>query len=749
MRKLLWFTLGFSLAIGVGAYCLRPELYFYVSGGCALLLAACLAAVLRFPQMRIAAMLLFGCVVGFLWQSAFEANYLSIARNMDEKTVTLTVTATDRSCETNYGAATECVVKLNGRTFRIWTYHDADAMLSPGDTLSGEFLLRCTLPGCGSASDYNRSNGVFLTARPKGELTMCQTQDPAWWVYPARWRVSLLDRITLLFPSDTVGFAHALLLGDTDGIDYATETAFKISGIRHVIAVSGLHVSILFSLVYVFTARKKWLTALIGLPALLGFAALAGFSPSITRACIMHGLTVIALLCEREYDPPSALSCAVLCMLAANPWTVTNVGFQLSVACVTGILLFSSPIQQWLLDKGRLGRFRGRKGKAMRWLAASISVSVSASLLTAPQCALYFGMVSLVGLLTNLLTLWIISFIFYGIVMSLSLSCLFMPLGVGFGWFISWPIRYVLYLSKWLANFPLAAVYTNNVLIVFWLILVYVLLALFCLQKQKHPLILAVCAGFSLCLVLLLSWTAPYQDDLRMTVLDVGQGQCILLQSEGKNYLVDCGGDSDEAAADAAAALLLSQGIDHLDGLIITHYDTDHAAGAVLLLQRMDAEILYLPATYDEGGIGESLRQSSAGKVISVDRDIQISFGLATITLIHSENTDSDNESGLSVLFQRETCDILITGDRSANGERELISKYELPDLEVLIVGHHGSKNSTCRELLIKTRPDMAIISVGAGNRYGHPAQEVLQRLEKYGCIVYRTDRDGTVIYRG
>jgi competence protein ComEC len=508
-------------------------------------------------------------------------------------------------------------------------------------------------------------------------------------------------------------------------------------------------VSILFSLVYVFTARRKWLTALIGLPALLLFAALAGFSPSITRACIMHGLAVIALLCEREYDPPSALSFAVLCMLAANPWTITNVGFQLSVACLTGILFFSSPIQQWLLDSKRLGHFRGWKARIVKWFAASVSLSLSASLLTAPLSALHFGMVSLIGLLTNLLTLWIISFIFYGILLALALSCLFVPLGFGVGWVIAWPIRYILWVSKWMASFPLAAVYTNNVLVIFWLILVYILLAVFCLQKRKHPLVLSICAGFSLCVVLLLSWTAPQQDDLRMTVLDVGQGQCILLQSEGKNYLVDCGGDSDVAAADAAAALLLSQGIDHLDGLIITHYDSDHAAGAVLLLQRIRVDVLYLPNSPDTNGIGQALRSNSGSEVISIRQDVQIRYGAVSITLIPSESGDSSNESGLSVLFQRENCDILITGDRSAKGERELLRDYDLPDLEVLIVGHHGSKYSTCRELLIKTRPDIAIISVGADNQFGHPTEEVLQRLDKYGCVVYRTDRDGTVIYRG
>ena len=109
----------------------------------------------------------------------------------------------------------------------------------------------------------------------------------------------------------------------------------------------------------------------------------------------------------------------------------------------------------------------------------------------------------------------------------------------------------------------------------------------------------------------------------------------------------------------------------------------------------------------------------------------------------------SGNDSCASVLFQREKCDTLITGDLSAAAERQLLSDYDLPDLEVLIVGHHGSKYATCPELLEATAPDVAIISVGAENSYGHPTRDVLERLKQAGCMIYRTDLHGTITYRG
>ena len=133
------------------------------------------------------------------------------------------------------------------------------------------------------------------------------------------------------------------------------------------------------------TGRRKWITALLGIPVLFLFAAVAGFSPSITRACIMHGLMVLALLFEKEYDSATALSFAVLSMLIANPWTVTNVGFQLSVGCMAGIICFSGRIRDWLMAKKRLGRLKGRGKKATHCLTCGEIVQEEEFSLTLEQ----------------------------------------------------------------------------------------------------------------------------------------------------------------------------------------------------------------------------------------------------------------------------------------------------------------------------------------------------------------------------
>lgn len=749
MRKLMWFVIGVALAAAVGCYLLAPESYFYAAGMAALLLAASLTLMLRFPKVRIVAITALGCVLGLLWQMGFEWLYLSTPRAADTEHLTLTIYASDYSYATDYGAAVDGIVELNGKPYAVRTYLPKDTEVSPGDVVTGIFELRCTLPGSAKESDYYRSGAMFLIAYPKGGLSVREAEKIPWYGIPAYIRSEITHRIQMIFSEDAVGFAQALLLGDTDGIDHETDTALKRSGIRHIVAVSGLHVTILFSLVSFLMGRKKWLTALIGLPVLFLFAAVAGFSPSITRACIMHALMVVAMLFEREYDPPTALSFAVLVMLLCNPWTVTHVGFQLSVGCMIGISLFSDRIQRWLMASKRLGRFRGIRHKLAAIFSASVSISISASILTVPLSAWYFGMVSLMGPVTNLLTLWIVTYVFIGIILACAVSLLWLPLGSIFAWVTAWGIRYVLLMAKALSAFPLTAVYTQSVYIVMWLVVCYVLLAAFMMMKRKRPLLLGAYGIITLCIALIASWTEPLLDECRVTVLDVGQGQCILLQSQGKNFMVDCGGSSDTLAADEAAGLLRSQGISRLDGVILTHYDRDHAGGVSYLLSQVDTDALYLPTCQDKEGISDTLKAYSDGQVLTVCEDVSIAFGSANITLIPSQSSISDNESGLCVLFQTENCDILITGDRSAEGERELLNSRTLPDLEVLIVGHHGSKTSTSRELLLKTQPDIAIISVGADNSYGHPAQDILERLEKYGCVIYRTDLHGTVIYRG
>lgn len=749
MRKLMWFTIGFALVCALNVYCSLPWMLYASAAVAAIWFVICL---LCKDQMwvKIVCTILLGCVAGCSWFSFYHSAYLKDAQATDGDILNTAIYVTDYSYETDYGCGSDGFVRLEGKPYLVRFYLNENTQLEPGDIVSGSFCFRFTTDGGLNEPTYHRAEGVFLLLYPSDSITVDEADATPWYGYPAIWRQRLLDVIAETFPEDTRGFAQALLLGSKEGLDYKTQTAMSVSGIRHVVAVSGLHVSILCGLLYMLTFRKRFLSFLLGVPALVLFAAVVGFTPSITRACIMHILLLVAQLADREYDSPTELAFSVLFMLLCNPITIASISFQLSVGCMVGIFMFSGKIRGWFLDTGRLGPCSG-KGllpRLKRWFASAVSVTLGAAATTTPLVAYYFGVISLVSVITNLLTLWVITYLFYGIIVVCGVYFVSATAAGVIGWLLSWLVRYVVAVSDFIAKIPLAAVYTESIYIVIWLVFAYVLLAVFILSKHKHPAFLGFCVAVTLCIAVAASWTEPLLYRSYVTVLDVGQGQCILLQCGGKTFMVDCGGDSGKAAADVAAGTLLSRGIGRLDGVILTHYDEDHTGGVEYLLSRVDTDLLLMPDMEDGAGVGAQLVTAAGTRAELVTEDIEITFDGGKLTVFGPIGYNLGNESSLCVLFQTKNCDILITGDRGSLGELTLLRNTKLPELELLIAGHHGAATSTTDFLLEACRPKTVVISAGENNRYGHPAQAVLDRLSKYGCEVYRTDLHGTIIFR-
>lgn len=743
VRKLFWFTVGFACGCGLCVsflwrHPLLPLLIYALASS-----VLCLALARKNDLLRIPAALLLGLSVSLGWFSLFWGRYIRSAQPMDGQIVHLQVIATDYSEKTDYGFSLDGIAKLEGNYYRLRLFQKDDARMEPGDILESDVLLRMTTPGGRKESAYYQGSGVFLTATQKGETALSHVEKGDFLFLPARIGLEAKNRIARFFPADTAPFAKALLLGDTSDLSYSQDTALKLSGIRHVTAVSGLHISILFALVFLFFRPHRWLVLLVSTPLLLFFAAMTGFSPSVTRACLMYFLIALSQAVFEEYDTLTSLAFACLVMLLLNPFVLLSVSFQLSVASVLGILLFASPASHWLLERILKGRKKGIRGGLARWFAGSVSVSVSALIFSAPLSAYYFGTVSLIGIVTNLLTIWVIGFLFYGIGAVSILGGAFPSACQWLGRLLSWPIRYVLFISRLLSQIPFAAVYTESKFILYWLILCYVLLALFLILGRKRGRYFFTVGAVCLAAAVAASVLLPRMDKVRLNVLDVGEGQSILIQSGGEHYLIDCGGDSEERTADRVAQTLLSQGVFHLDGVVLTHYDRDHVGGLENLLTRIPIEHFYLP---DQGEI--PISQEDGALCTLVSRDTEIPVGCGKLVLLEPGGENSNNENCMCVLFESEECVILITGDRGRSGERRLLANYVLPDVDILIAGHHGSQNSTTEELLRAVRPETVIISAGKNNRYGHPAQELLDRLAEYNCTVYRTDEMGSVLVR-
>lgn len=742
MRILMWFGIGFAASCALSVYVL-PAGWAIAAGMTAFAIAA-VAVMIRFHWKKcgVIIVLFLGIGAGFLRYNHYQHSKIEPALNMDQQTVNSELIATDYSYETDYGYAVEANGIIAGVSQNIRVYLDEDYSLSPGDAISGVFRFRFTAPKEGEKTSFLQANGIFLTANQKSELVVVKCTEGAWKYLPARLARAVKDLLKSTFPEDVYPLVKAVLLGDSSDISYEVDTALKTSGIRHIIAVSGLHVSILYGFIAVITGKRRFLTALIGLPVLLVFAGVAGFTPSVTRACVMTGLMMLSQLLQKEYDGPTALSVACLIMLFVDPVSISSVSLQLSAGCVAGIFLFYSGIQNWI-NKCIHNVDKEEKSRLKSWLSSSVAMTVSAMSLTTPLAAHYFGTVSIVGILTNLLTLWILNGIFIGIIVTCLLGLVWTPAAALLGSVIAWPVRYVLLVSDLLSKAPFAAVYTASGFAVGWLVLCYVLIPVFFWPGRRSPAGYFCAVVLSLVFALGASWAEPLLSNCVVTALDVGQGQSIILQSKGKTFLVDCGGSYGEDAADIAAQKLLSMGIGRLDAVVLTHEDSDHTNGLAYLLTRVDTDMILLPATACKFELPET-----DAEIIWIDRETELSFGDTVMRIFPPVFSASNNENSLCILFDTEKCDILITGDRSTRGEERLLMQYDIPDVDLLVAGHHGSKNSTGEELLEAARPETVIISAGRGNIYGHPSSEVLDRLNAFGCAVLRTDLEGTIIFR-
>ncbi len=744
----MWFTIGFGTAIALAAY-LLSGIWLLAA---VLLLIPPLIVCLIWKRLacKVISALLLGCIAGFLYYAVFDCLLLSDIRAYDGTEQKVSIEATDYAFESGYGSAVDGKLQLQGRSYAVRLYYHDELEVKPGDVLQGIVRLRYTPAGGIQTTTYHKGEGIFLLAYAMDAMEHIPEDAVPAKYFAAELRETICQRISEIFPEDTAAFSKALLLGDDSEISYGDDIAFQKSGIRHVIAVSGLHVSILFSIVYFVVRRKIFLTMLIGYPVLLLFCAVAGFTPSVVRACIMQALIILSMNVSKEYDQGTSLAFAALVILCINPFAITSVSFQLSVGSMIGIFLFSGRISQYVLSRKifRKVDHKSKTGRRISFLVKSVSVTLGAMIVTLPLCAVYFGMVSVISVVTNLLTLWAVSYVFYGIMAACLLSLLWMPAGMFLGWLVSWPIRYILLTANILSAIPGGVAYTDSPYTVLWIICALGLILLYFLCKRKSPALLASAIAFLYMLSLVATWAEPYLDTVRMTVLDVGQGQCVLLQSRDSAYLLDCGGSSPKNVADAAICAMGAQGIQSLDGVILTHYDKDHANGTAYLLQAVPVDRLYLPNTQRDNTIRMEL-ESMGVPITWITQTQKLSCGSGELTLFPSLMEDTGNESSMCILYQGEKCAILVTGDRDMEGEQQLLKQGNIPKLDVLVVGHHGAYSATGWELLSQTMPEIAVISVGKDNLHGHPDAYTLDRLERFGCIVRRTDQEGTIIIRG
>lgn len=745
-------TIGFSFSAGVFLAALLPwnGWQLYAAGGVLLLALAWLFAARKQKYFRRGLLILLPLAVSL----AYFAGYDHLVRQPIEDRCgaasDFTATVCDWPQATERGA--RVTVELEGyHRARAVLYGEAELLAArPGDTVTGTAQWQSAAHFDSDDVTHFNARGVYALLYGREDVRLSAGDGDALRWLPQRAGKAFREKVAAIWDDPRVsGFLTAELTGDKSAMDDGDYLAMQETGLAHLFAVSGLHCAFLVTLLALLISRRQRLLCAVTIPLLLFYMVMVGMSPSVVRACIMQIFLLIAPLFRRGSDPLTSLAAALLVILLCNPFAAASVSLQLSFSATLGMVLLSPRLYKLLTGwyKGKCRPLRA----ALCFVAANLSATLSAVVFTAPLTAWYFRIFVLVAPLSSLLAVPAAGWSFMAAFVTVLLGFVWLPLASLLGW-ISWAlVRYILWIANGMMSWRYHAVYFTNPYLIYWLLFLYAaFIGCAATPDGKRKYLLA--SALSVLTLTAAIWVnrQDYQYGvLTALTLDVGQGESVILTSGGETALVDCGSsNSYKDPGGLAADTLHSMGVRELSAVVVTHYHADHTNGLYEVLRRIPVQTIYLPDIEDEYGVRErlvSLAEEKGAQVTYVTKETADTLGDTILTIYPPVQSGGDlNELGLTALASAGDFDLLITGDMSGSTEKKLVETYALPDIEVLVVSHHGSRYSSNIRFLKAVTPEAAVISVG-DNNYGHPSEETLQRLLAIGADIWRTDQQGTI----
>lgn len=558
---------------------------------------------------------------------------------------------------------------------------------------------------------------------------------------------------------------EAIVLGEKTGLDSEIRMRYQLAGIVHILAISGLHISILGMGLYKLIKRVGfgiWPAGIFSLAVMLQYGMMTGGSVSTLRAVTMFLIAMGARITGRIYDMPSAVSVTAMMILAESPAYLLDSGFLLSFGCVLGICVASE----------RICALAGAKRKGTKVFCESVALW----LVTLPVMLKFFGEASLAGLVLNLAVLPSVGVVLAGGVAAMILGFVSIPTGR----VMIFPARVLLFLYERLCELAGRSRWCTWIggepeiwqITIYYAILVAVLLIgqyikesdQTKISRKQHILRISGIVLLILSILTLGKQSFRYSfknQTLQITCLDVGQGDGILIRTpDNKHYLID-GGSSSQSELGRYCLLpaLKSMGISCLDGIFISHTDKDHLSGVQELLEYMEKGLTTIRAAYlvlpgwtepPEAWTDLASAAQKAGiKTVTGNAGNIIRSGAAAFEILWPESTARGkdvNEEAMVMELTYGDFRMLFTGDIGADTEKKLLSAGCLNDIDCLKVGHHGSGYSSSEEFLKKVKPELSIISCSSTNTYGHPSPETVKRLKDCGSQIEYTMKNGAII---
>lgn len=602
------------------------------------------------------------------------------------------------------------------------------------------------------------------------------------------------------------GTMSAILLGEKSGLDAGMKTMYQKSGISHLLAISGLHMTFLGMGIYNLLRKAGCgftISGLTGGVLLILYSLMIGAGVSSLRALIMFMVRIGAEITGRDYDLLTSLflSAAILCF--RQPLYLTDAGFQLSYGAILGLALFSPVFSEMFgcaqvsdrkrrLERrktGRIARVQSKGFTVLLWILNGLSTSLAVNVfLLGPLLWFYFE-VPPYSVFLNLIVIPVMPVAMGAGVAGSALSLMSDAAGGAVLQICGGVLRSYDQVCTWAGMLPCNRFVAGKPDAP-WIVVYYLVLAgLWILfkyiagkreqeeekrksgnkisNKSRKPCRLPGCAilFFAAGMALVCRGGFRLPDEAQITVLDVGQGDGIHIRHDSLNCLID-GGSSDVSSVGTyrLEPYFLSRGVDALDYVFVTHGDDDHISGVREMLENQTfgvkiRNLVMPPLEYQDEKLIELAQTAvkNGTRVTVMDPGDKITTGAAEeekgmiLTCIGPESgleVEPGNETSLVLDLSFGEFDMLFTGDVEGSGEESLISSGLLRDYDVLKAAHHGSENSGTEEFLQITAPEYAVISAGKDNRYGHPHAETLQRLNDAGCTVYSTQDNGAVMIR-
>jgi len=558
-----------------------------------------------------------------------------------------------------------------------------------------------------------------------------------------------------LIPTPYNYLLTGMLLGEKTFISPQIKEVFIEAGIMHILAVSGLHVGIIAVALFIFLnilriPEKAKLIIVVLL--LIMYAFITGFRPSVVRATIMFSLLIGGKLINRNRNMYISLFLAAFLILLINPLILYDAGFLLSFM-VTFFIIYLAPILQELFSN------------IVNWVKNPLSISVAAWLGIFPLSAYFFNKVSLISIISNLFIVpltgiaVILGFIIFFVgLISIPLASLI----ANINYYI---LILITFLAKSFSSLPFSFVHTAQPLVIF--IFLYYLMLFFIIEifyRKIFPLKLKIKATIlilSTVLVLIIVQILYPLDNLKVNFINVGQGDCILIEAPKKyNILID-GGGTPQSTYDVGSKIVIPylrrKGINKINLLVLTHPHLDHLEGLLPVMKEFKVDLVLdsglicdiseyreFISTIKEKNI--TYHQAKVGDNFVFSKN----FEILLLNPLYSSNlykeSDFNNASIVVKLFYKNS-KFLFTGDIEETAEKRMLIWQNILKSDVLKVAHHGSASSSSLEFVNEVDPIIAVISVGK-NQFGHPSPKVIERLEDKNIKVYRTDENGTIIIR-